>query len=153
MKKVLILVITIVLASTSAWGAACTQKVEKNGKGAILTFVCTAVATAFTSTTLSAANFALIKGFLVSEVKTSPGTTPPTNATTVVINTADSPAQDMLAGRGTCSATATTSFLPVVDTGAAVYGKKVLDGPMQVVISGNSVASAVVTVRVLLWQE
>jgi hypothetical protein len=85
---------------------------------------------------------------VLAEVRTSPGVQAPTNGTAVTIKSADSPALDLMGGVVTVSSTATTAFVPKIDS--TNYGKPSVDTALTVAITGNSVANAIVYVKLIL---
>ena len=160
MKKILIWVAIILVCLVSspamATSGVCTERsLEVYESSAILTFDCTAGSTdhLYPSTNVSATSAQYLRGYYIAEVYTIPGSTGPTTGTTVVLNTADSPAKDMLGGVVTCHNTAANRFVPKVDTTNVLYGGSTFFGIPALVISGNSVNSAVMTVRFILWKN
>jgi len=149
--------ITWLMLSSMAWaaGSVCTQVVtdvpETTSQAVtkVLTFTCTGDDStgAFPSTALSAANFAKISGMYIIEVRTYPQTTNPTAAWDAVIN--DAGGLDLMGGTlANRSASAAESAVPAMITG--IYGgRKVIDA-FTMVITGNSVHSAGIIVKVIL---
>lgn len=165
MKKLLclILVVATIFISSFAWATAgvCTQgSVARFGNNMQeLVFTCTAGSTDHLFPTggtavTNAVNTSAISGAYITEVMVSPGGTAPTEATVVAINTADSPAWDVLGGVGVCSATITKRFgaaaltLPVGGNVA-----KTIDGPLTMAISSNLVNSAIVIIKIIMWKN
>ena len=158
MKKILLSMVLVILTASMAFGAGTvTQSVDKypDLNMRVLTFVCTADASDGTcpSTATSTVVSGLISGYYITEVRTSPGGTAPTGGATVALNTSDSPAFDILGGVATVSATATTRFVPKLNATSSTYGGASVTGPLTLVIAGNSVNSAIITVKVILWKQ
>lgn len=115
----------------------------------VLTFTCTGDDStgAFPSTALTAANLAKIAGMYIIEVRTYPQTTNPTEAWDAVIN--DAGGLDLMGGTlADRSASAAESAVPAMLTG--IYGgRKVIDA-FSLVVTGNSVKSAGIIIKVIL---
>jgi hypothetical protein len=164
MKRIVLVIslffVFVWAGSAFATGSSCTQTgVTKSGAQASLTFTCTASSvdnsfpTGGTSITNSV-NTAAIRGYYITEVLTSPGGTAPTDGTAVALNTGDSPAWDTLGAVGVCSSTITKRFAAAAVTlpsGALV--QKTIDTTLTVAITGNSVPSAIVKVKIILWNN
>lgn len=120
-----------------------------NSNISVLTFTCTADAAAatFPDTATSDAITAAIKGLYITEVRTNPGTTAPTDDYDIVIKDADG--IDLMGGsllnRDTSNSEAAA---PAIATG--VYWQRPVDGALTISITGNAVNSAVVVVKVFL---
>lgn len=163
MKKIPLIVLLLLVAWTGdafAVAASCTQStVTKSGAMASVTFTCTAssVDNSFLTTGTAISNSAVtaaIRGYYVSEVLISPGGTPPTDGTAVTIKTADSPAWDILGGIGVCSATITKRFpAAAVTLPSGTLVEKTIDTTLTVSATGNSVASAIIIVKIIMWKN
>ncbi|MFA6100442.1 MAG: hypothetical protein WC750_06275 [Patescibacteria group bacterium] len=153
MKRFVGLLIIGVLAFASVGRAAdCTMALTRISSGmSSVVFMCsvtTTGSTGYAATATSTAITAAIKGMVLAEVRTSPGVQAPTNGTAVTIKSADSPALDLMGGVVTVSSTATTAFVPKIDS--TNYGKPSVDTALTVAITGNSVANAIVYVKLIL---
>lgn len=148
------LILGMLMVATSSFGAACTQTLTSYGPNMKeLVFVCTAASGTFTATATSTANTNAIKGFYVSDVYTFPGGTAPTDASAVTITTADSPTWDILGGIGVVSATLAKRFLPGVTLPAGALAGNTIRNALTVGITGNAVSAAIVTVKIILWNN
>jgi hypothetical protein len=157
LQALFVIIATLLIISGEVFAAAgtCTQSIAKTGDNAVLTFVCTAGSAdhLYPSTAVSDSILSQIKGYYITEVRTSPGGTAPTDASTVVINTGDSPVFDILGGVATCSATLTTRFIPKLNATSGVYGRASIINGLTLVLAANSVNSAVITVKVVMWRN
>jgi hypothetical protein len=155
MKKLIgIIIASILMTASVSFGAACTQTVTAYGTNMKeLTFTCTAVATAFASTTLSASNLTAIKGYYITEVYSFPGGTPPTEASAFTLKTADPIGFDVLGGTGVVSATLAKRFLPTVTLPAGSVAANTVRNALTLAITGNSVATGIVIIKVILWNN
>lgn len=150
MKKfivAIIMLVVLVYVSTAFCAGTCTQRVDKyanNPNFAVLTVSCTGDSStgAFPSTTITAENMAKITGFYITEVQTYPGTTNPTALYDIVINT--SRGLDLMEGNlaNRSASLPERAFPSTIVAGIA--------NALTIVITGNSVASAVVVIQVLL---
>jgi hypothetical protein len=159
MKGIIGLIFVFMLIASGVCAAAapgvCTQSLVSYGTNMKeLTFVCTGSTDhSFPATATSTANTTAIKGYYVTDVYTSPGGTAPTDGTAVALNTADSPVWDVLGGVGVCSSTLTKRFLTPVTLPSGGIAANTVRGALSLAISGNSVDSAIVTVKVILWNN
>jgi len=140
------------LLPSSLWAAAgtCTQAYALIPSSNISTITFTCIASAddqsFPSTATSTEITAAIKGMYIIEARTNPGTAPTANYD-IVLNDADG--IDLMGGTmADRSATVSQRSIPALSTG--VYGGTAVDGAITLVITGNSVNSAVVVVKVFL---
>ncbi len=127
----------------------CTQTL--NGYGPtmqVLTFTCTGgSAGAYPSTATSTAITASIKGWYITEVRTNPGGTGPTNLYDIVLN--DTDGIDIMGGTlADRSITASQRAIPALASG--IYGGTAIDGVITLIITNNIVASAVTVIKVFL---
>jgi hypothetical protein len=160
MKKVtLILGIVCLLVALSlpvyaASPVACPQTLISYGPNMKeLTFTCTATAGSFAATATSTANTAAIKGWYITEVRTTPGGTAPTAGTTVTLMSNDSVPIDILGGVATCSDTVTTRFVPKLNATSNIYGGASVRGALTHTVAGNAVATAIVITKYILWNN
>jgi hypothetical protein len=115
----------------------------------VLTFTCTADAAAATFPTTSTNDDItdIIQGMYITEVRTNPGSTAPTDNYDIVINDADG--IDLMGGSLlNRDASNSEAAAPAIATG--VYWPRPVDGALTISISNNSVNSAVVVVKVFL---
>lgn len=130
-----------------------TQTLDKypNANMRVLTYSWTGDAANGTvpSTATSAAITADIAGWYVYAIETNPGTVAPTTLYDIVINDAESLdiAGGMLANR---SATATEKITPRLDSTYSIFGGVLVDSTLTLVITNQSVNSAVGTVKLIL---
>jgi hypothetical protein len=149
-----LLILGLLMVATSSFGAACTQTLTSYGPNMKeLVFVCTAASGTFTATATSTANTNAIKGFYVTDVYTFPGGTAPTEASAVTLSTGDSPAWDILGGIGVVSATLAKRFLPPATLPSSSLAGNTVRNALTVGITGNAVSAAIVTVKVILWNN
>lgn len=154
MRRIALISLLLLFAWTGLLhAAACSQRLDKFGDQASLSMTCTAVATAFTSTAVSAANFAAIRGYYITEVFTIPGGTGPTAGTAIVLNTSDSPALDLFGGVVTCSDTVATRFVPKLNATSSVYGGATITNLPTLAASGNSIATGAFTIKIEMWRN
>jgi len=115
----------------------------------VVTFTCVGDSSggSFPSTALSAANLEKISGMYIVEVRTYPQTTNPTAAWDAVIN--DAGGLDLMGGTlANRSASAAERAIPAMAT--SIYGgSPIIDAPT-LVITGNSVNSAGIIIKVIL---
>jgi len=119
-----------------------TQTHSKIGKIGVITFTCTADASdgSFPSTTVDDA----IEGKLLA-LETNPGATAPTDNWDVVIN--DAEGADVLQGAGANRDTTTTEKAGIFFSGTSSHPPVDKTDTLTLVITGNSVNSAVVVVK------
>ena len=148
MKRILLLSIAFLLFGVSLASAAgtCTQQVNlfKNPNFAMLQFVCTAdsAAATYPSTTLTNDNLVKIGGFYITEVRTYPGGTAPTNNFGITIS--DAGGLDMMTGNlANRSSSAPARAYPTM------ICPPIADA-LVLAITGNAVNSAVVTINIYL---
>ena len=158
MKRFIGIILIIgMLAAFPAWAAspaACTQTLTAYGPNMKeLVFTCTATGTAFAATATSTENTAAIKGWYLTEVRTSPVIgTAPTAGTTVTLMSSDTPSVDLLGGVATCSDTVTTRFVPKLNATASIYGGASIRGAVTHTI-GTSAAGGVIITKYILWNN
>ena len=154
MRRIALISVILLFAwSGLANAAACTQRLEKYGDQAVLSMTCTAVATAYDSTAVSATNMTALRGYYITEVITLPGGTGPTTGTAIVFNTADSPVLDLFGGIVTCHNTTATRFVPRLNTAQGAVGGASITNTPTLAASGNSVATGAFTIKIILWRN
>ena len=151
MKKVLAVVLVILFLSTSmAMGAGVTQKLNKIRGGDMLTLVFDWVANSsgvVPSTDTSVSVTKDIVGYYITEVRTTPGATAPTDNYAVLLY--DSNGLDLLGGAGlNRSATASEATPPKILT--STYQSRPIDGTVTFAVSSNEVDTAIGSVKVFL---
>lgn len=154
MKKLLLtLALILAFSASSVWAAGtCTQAVTDLPTMAmspmkVLTFTCIGDVSggAFPSTAVSAGNLESILGMYVVEARTYPGATNPTDLYDLTLK--DAGAFTLISITDAAAATPAGN-IPELITG--VYGgRAIIDAPV-LAITGNSVNSAAVTVKVIL---
>jgi len=152
MKKIIIIAIMILLIPFYAFAAGTiTQLLDAtpDQAKAVLTFTCTADSSngSFPNATTTDAVLAKIKGMYIDEVRTYPQTTNPTALWDAVLN--DAGGLDLMGGTlADRSASAAQRAIPAMAT--SIYGgSMIMDAPI-LVITGNSVNSAGIIVKVFL---
>ena len=148
MKKIIFFIVTCIFAFTSnVWAAgSCAQSVDlfKNTNFAVLNFYCKGDASngSFPSTAISADTLSKIGGFYITEVRTYPGGTAPTDLYDIVIN--DAGGLDLMGGNLANRSTSSPqrAFPPTM---ASAVGDA-----FSLVITNNSVASALIYVKIYL---
>lgn len=155
MKKIFLMLLFMLCFAFNAYAAGTiTQTLEYDAASShyVLTFTCVGDGAngSFPSTgnaVLSTDNLAKLKGLYIIEVRTYPQATNPTAAWDAVIN--DAGGLDLMGGTlANRSASAAESAIPAMITG--IYGgRKVIDA-FTMVITGNSVHSAGIIVKVIL---
>lgn len=159
MKKPVSIVLTLlglILPSMVSAAGVCTQSLShvpdsvlENSPLKVLTFSCVADASdgSYPSTATSDTITGAIKGFYVTEARTSPGLPAPTTLYDIVLN--DAAAIDLMGGTlANRSATLPERAIPMLASG--IYGATAVDGAVTLVITNNVVQSAATTVKVFL---
>jgi hypothetical protein len=146
MKKVLVGLLMLLLASTSVWGAGtCTQDLTQMNLIQLLTFTCTADSAdgSFPSTVTSLNYTDRLKGWYLYKVITNPGTTAPTDNWDFTITDGDG--IDVLGGAGANRHTTTSqSIIPLLTSNN--YAQPFLD-TWTLAITGNSNNSANIVIK------
>ncbi len=151
-RLILFVVLGLLLIYTPCFAAgSCVQILNGYGQNAqVLTFSCTGDASAgtFPSIPTNTAITALIKGWYIVEVRTFPGAgVPPTNAYDILLNTALTPAIDLMGGAlADRSSTLGQRAFPSTIT-------PLIDGALSLVITGTTVNSATMTIQVFLYRD
>ncbi|HOD75263.1 MAG TPA: hypothetical protein PKJ17_04505 [Syntrophorhabdaceae bacterium] len=146
-KLILFAIILLILAPVMAMGAgtATYTITQPDQKTAI---VAIAVTDDTAGTTLSLTG---LEGYFLCSMETNPGTTAPTDDYDIVINTAGG--ADLLGGAGANRDTANTEIAyPTVDSTSGQKGCVPINSTLSFALSGNSVSSATVAVKLFLMR-